>query len=72
MVATQKNASLTIKGRIEECITFRSPGDVQHVTDVANGPTLLAWCEVFEGSSAGILRSDTLAVSRGKSCRKRS
>ena len=47
-VATQKNASSTVNGIVGKSITFRGPGDVQHVTEVVNGPTLLAWCEVFE------------------------
>ena len=47
-MATQKNASSTVNGIVGESLTFRGPGDVQHVTEVVNGPTLLAWCEVFE------------------------
>ena len=47
-VATQKNASSTVNGIVGKSLTFRGPGDVQHVTEVVNGLTLLAWCEVFE------------------------
>ena len=47
-MATQKNASSNINEIVGESLTFRGPGDVQHVTEVVNGPTLLAWCEVFE------------------------
>ena len=47
-VATQKNASSTVNGIVGKSLTFRGPGDVQHVTEVVNGPTLLAWCEVFK------------------------
>jgi len=47
-VATQKNASSTVNGIVGKSLTCRGPGDVQHVTEVVNGPTLLAWCEVFE------------------------
>ena len=47
-MATQKNASSTVNGIVGKSLTFRGPGDVQHVTEVVNGSTLIAWCDFLE------------------------
>ena len=70
-VATQKNASSIVKGIDGESLTFGPQGEVQHVTEVVNGSTLLVGCQVFERSSTGILLRGTLADSRWGTSRKR-
>ena len=47
-MATQKNASSIVKGIEGKSLTFGPQGEVQHVTEVVNGSTLLAGCQVFD------------------------
>ena len=63
-VATQKNASATVSGIVGKSLTFGRQGDVQHVTEVVNGSTLLAGCEVLGILLRGALADSPLGTSR--------
>ena len=47
-MATQKNESSIVKGIQNKSLAFGPQGEVQHVTEVVNGSTLLAGCQVSE------------------------